>query len=182
MPMRSRSPRVAVPGARIQFANTVAELINISPTGALIRMNFELRKGGEWPLVLEVPSSSPFISTQTPRQVWLHGRVVRCTRHDAAYILALSFVSPNEETLAVLTELCSAPVPVETNEKRPRPLPWGLPTFSFERLLRAHWSPKRECPECHSRDVSKERRHSYSCYQCGCRFNGFRIGRLRISL
>ena len=39
-----------------------------------------------------------------------------------------------------------------------------------------------ECPECHSSDVSKERRHSYSCFQCGCRFGGYRIGKLRISL
>ena len=54
MPARARSPRVAVPGASIQFANTIAELVNLSPSGALIRMNFELRKGGEWPLVLDL--------------------------------------------------------------------------------------------------------------------------------
>ena len=41
---------------------------------------------------------------------------------------------------------------------------------------------KVECPECHSGDVSKERRHSYSCFQCGCRFNGYRVGKVRISL
>ena len=88
MPTRTRSPRVVVPGARLQFANTVAELLNLSPTGALIRMNFELRRGGEWPLVLELPQSG---------QVWLHGRVVRCRRHDGAFVLALSFVSPNAD-------------------------------------------------------------------------------------
>jgi hypothetical protein len=174
MPRRNRSPRIAVPGARIQFANTVAELLNLSPSGALIRMNFELRKGGEWPLVLELPRSE---------QVWLHGRVVRCRRYDGAFILALSFVSPNAEAQAVLHELCSTPAPAApVREKRPRPLPWTLPTFSFERVLRAHWSPARECPECHSGDVSKERSHSYSCFQCGCRFNGYRVGNIRISL
>src|SRR5436309_2430087 len=168
---RSRSPRVSLPGARIQFANTVAELINLSPSGALIRMSFELRRGGEWPLVLELPEGS---------QVWLHGRVVRCRRHEGAFILALSFVSPTAEALAVLNELCSAPAPAR--EKRPRPLPWRLPAFSFERILRLHWSTTRQCPECHSGDVSKERRHSYSCFQCGCRFSGYRIGKIRISL
>jgi len=70
----------------------------------------------------------------------------------------------------------------ESKERRPRPLPWTLPTFSFERLFRLHWSGERECPECHSGDVSKERRHSYLCFQCGCRFNGYRVGKLRISL
>ena len=174
MPTRTRSPRVVVPGARLQFANTVAELLNLSPTGALIRMNFELRRGGEWPLVLELPQSG---------QVWLHGRVVRCRRHDGAFVLALSFVSPNADVQAVLHELCCSPVASEpAKEKRPRPLPWRLPTFSLERLWRVHWAPARQCPECHSGDVSKERRHSYSCFQCGCRFNGYRVGKLRISL
>ena len=93
MPTRSRSPRVVVAGARLQFADTVAELLNLSPTGALIRMNFELRRGGEWPLVLEAPQSG---------QVWLHGRVVRCRRHDGAFVLALSFESPNADAQAVL--------------------------------------------------------------------------------
>ena len=173
MSTRARSPRVAVPGAHIQFANTVAELLNLSPTGALIRMNFELRKGGEWPLVLELPATG---------QIWLHGRVVRCRRHEGAFILALSFVAPNAEARAVLHDICSAPAPPEAADTRPRPLPWRLPTFSFERLMRARVAPTRQCPECHSGDVSKERTHSYSCFQCGCRFTGFRIGRMRISL
>lgn len=173
MPTRSRPPRVTVPGAHITFANTVAELINLSPSGALIRMNFELRKGGEWPLVLDLPTTG---------QVWLHGRVVRCRRHEGAFILALSFVSPNAEAQAVLNDLCASPRPAPAQEKRPRPLPWRLPALTFERLFRLHLSASRQCPECHSADVTKERRHSYSCYQCGCRFTGFRIGKLRISL
>ena len=176
MPARVRSPRVAVPGASIQFANTIAELVNLSPTGALIRMNFELRKGGEWPLVLELDSD------HGREQVWLHGRVVRCRKHDGAFVLALSFVAPNAEAQAMLSTICSQPAPEPAKEKRPRPLPWKLPTFSFERLLRVRCAPTRQCPECHSGDVSKERSHSYSCFQCGCRFNGYRVGRMRISL
>jgi hypothetical protein len=183
MPARVRPPRVTIPGASIQFANTVADLLNISPSGALIRMNFELRKGGEWPLVLELPGPGPD-STHGREQVWLHGRVVRCRRHDGAFLLALTFVSPNAEAQAVLNQVCSAPAqePSTDKDKRPRPLPWRLPAYSFERVLRIHWSAARECPECHSGDVSKERTHTYSCFQCGCRFSGFRLGKLRISL
>ncbi|HXD72948.1 MAG TPA: PilZ domain-containing protein [Vicinamibacterales bacterium] len=176
MPSRTRFPRVAIPGARIQFANTIAELVNLSPTGALIRMNFELRKGGEWPLVLDLDSAGG------RQQVWLHGRVVRCRPNEGAFVLALSFVAPNAEAQAVLNQICSQQSPEAPKEKRPRPLPWKLPAFSFERLLRLHWAPTRQCPECHSGDISKERRHEYSCFQCGCRFNGYRLGKLRISL
>ena len=174
MPTHVRSPRVAVPGARLQFANTVAELINLSPTGALIRMNFELRKGGEWPLVLDLPKLG---------QVWLQGRVVRCRRDEGAFSLALSFVAPSAEATDMLNDVCRTPAETGVpKEKRPHPLPWRLPTFSIERLLRMRWSHDRQCPECHSGDVTKERSHGYSCFQCGCRFNGFRLGRMRISL
>jgi hypothetical protein len=174
MPSRSRARRLVVSGARVRFANTRADLINLSPTGALIRIGFELRRGGEWPLSLE---------TADGRQVWLQGRVVRCRRDEGAFVLALSFVSPGAEELAVLRDLCSAPeAGAEPVERRPRPLPWRLPAFSVERLLRARWSPRRQCPECHGEDVAKEGRHSYSCLKCGCSFSGFRIGRIRVSL
>jgi hypothetical protein len=173
MPTRPRPPRVAVNGARLQFANTVAELVNMSPSGALIRMGFELRKGGEWPLVLELPEEG---------QVWLNGRVVRCRPEGTSFLLALTFVSPSSSTQAVLNGICSTSLPAPAREKRPRPLPWRLPTLSLERLLRIRVSPNRQCPECHSADLTKERRHSYSCFQCGCRFSGFRLGRVRISL
>ena len=184
MPARVRSPRVAIPGASIQFANTVGDLLNISPTGALIRIGFELRKGGEWPLVLELPAAGAAGATHGREQVWLHGRVVRCRRHEGAFLLALTFVSPSAETQKILNEVCSAPAPepAKDKDKRPRPLPWRLPTYSFERLLRIRCAATRQCPECHSGDVSKERSHNYSCFQCGCRFSGFRVGKLRISL
>jgi hypothetical protein len=91
-------------------------------------------------------------------------------------------VPPNADAQAPFNENCSRPALAEPKETRARPLPWALPALSVDRLLRAHWSGSRECPECHSGDVAKDRRHSYSCLQCGCRFNGYRIGKLRISL
>ncbi len=171
MRKRARHARVAVPGAHIQFANTVADLLNLSPSGALIRMAFELRKGGEWPLALDLPGHDP---------MWLHGRVVRCRRHDGAFVLALAFVAPPAAAQTVLEAICRASPPA--HDKRPRPLPWRLPALSVERLLRLRVSKTRQCPECHSSDITKERRYTYSCYQCGCRFSGFRIGGLRVAL
>ena len=135
-------------------------------------------------LLWNVPLSET--SMRGREQVWLHGRVVRCRRHEGAFLLALTFVSPNAEAQAVLSQVCSAapsePAKTKDKDRRPRPLPWRLPAYSFERLLRVHWSSSRECPECHSGDVSKERRYYYSCFQCGCRFSGFRVGKLRVSL
>ena len=143
----------------------------MSATGALIRMGFELRNGGEWPLVLDLPQAG---------QIGLNGRVVRCRREGTLFLLALAFVSPGVQAQATLEDLCSRPSPIR--EKRTHPAPWTLPALSFERLLRIRISSSRQCPECHSADVTKERRHGYSCFQCGCRFTGLRIGGLRISL
>jgi hypothetical protein len=169
---RARPRRLAVRGAHIQFANTVAELLNMSTTGALIRMGFELRKGGEWPLVLDLPSAP---------QVWLNGRVVRCRREAASYVLALAFVAPSAEAQAVLNGACSASgVDMGSGEDgAPKP---HRPKSSLQRLGRLLLSLRRQCPECRSADVTKERRRHYSCFQCGCRFTGFRLGPIRLSV
>jgi hypothetical protein len=166
-----RPPRVAIDGARLQFANALGELINISPTGALIRVPFELRQGGEWPLLIELPDA---------RLLRLNGRVVRCRRDGISYLLALAFVSPAAEAHSLLNDICSTPLPA--TEKRSYPLPWRPPPLSLERLLRIRVASERQCPECHCPDVTKEQGRHYSCDQCGRRFSGFRIGGRRISL
>jgi hypothetical protein len=166
-----RPPRVAIDGARLQFANALGELVNISPTGALIRVPFELRQGGEWPLLIELPDAG---------LIRLAGRVVRCRRDGISYLLALSFVSPSADAQAVLDDICSTASPAV--EKRSYPLPWHPPPLSLDRLLRIRVASKRQCPECYCPDVTKEESHRYSCDQCGRRFAGFRIGGLRIAL
>lgn len=177
--MRYRLPRIAVTGAYMRVANTVADVVNVSPTGALVRLDFKPRLGGEWPLVLDLPAAG---------QVWLNGRVVRCQPDPSGrgtlprsneYLLGLAFVEPSEGAQAVLDELCGAPAPTPIDadrvaRRRPR-----TPVASLRRLS---VSRNRRCPECRSLDVIKEARHRYACEQCGCEFSGFNLGLIRVSL
>ena len=70
-----RPRRVALLGARVQLANTIADLVNVSRTGVLIRVSYELRANSEWPLVLELPATAP---------VRVTGRVARCESTDVS--------------------------------------------------------------------------------------------------
>jgi len=176
--MRPRPPRIAVTGAHMRFANTLADVVNVSPTGALIRLGFKPRLGGEWPLVLDLPAAG---------QVWLNGRVVRCQQKPSGrtalarsneYLLGLAFVQPSEGAQVVLAQLCGAPTPPlaadAAGHRRSR-----TPVDSLRRLS---VSRHRQCPECRSVDVIKEARHRYACEQCGCEFSGFNLGLIRVSL
>ena len=177
--MRQRPPRIAVNDAHMRFANTVADVVNVSPTGALVRLRFKPRLGGEWPLVLDLP---------TVGHVWLNGRVVRCHQDPSGrgsaqrsndYLLGLAFVQPSEGAQAVLDHLCGAstPTPLDADRvarRRPR-----TPVGSLRRLS---ISRHRRCPECRSIDVIKEANQRYACEQCGCEFAGFNLGLFRVSL
>lgn len=113
LPMRQRPPRIAVSGAHMRFASTVADVVNVSPTGALVRLRFKPRLGGEWPLVLDLPTAG---------HLWLNGRVVGCHQDSSGrgtlprsteYLLGLAFIQPSEGAQAVLDHLCGAPTPLD---------------------------------------------------------------------
>jgi hypothetical protein len=102
----SRPRRVAMIGVRVRFGHSVAELMNLSRTGASIRVNSTLRCGSEWPLVFELPVEP----------VRLTGRVVRCVPTEVSlpggaalrgwYALAVTFVNPPADVQAVLEKVC----------------------------------------------------------------------------
>ena len=153
--MRPRPSRVAVPGANLRFANTSAELLNVSPTGALIRLGFKPRVGGEWPMAIDLPARG---------QVWVNGRVVRCelgsvkpdvTRAGTGYLLGLAFVQPSERAQVILDQICGAATPTAIADVARR-------TNRVRRLRRLSLSLRRQCPECHSTAISKETGHRYS--------------------
>ena len=172
-----RPPRVAVPGANLHFANTAAELVNVSVTGALIRLGFKPRLGGEWPLALDLPKWG---------QVWLNGRVVRCqpdqvapslSTRSADYLLGLVFVQPSEHAQAALTHVCGPSMPVSAD-------PDAAPRrhIRHTRIRRLAVSRERQCPECRTTAVLKHALFRYSCKQCGSEFVGFHLGVVRISI
>jgi CheY-like chemotaxis protein len=102
-----RPPRVSMLRARVQLANTVVDVVNVSSTGMLVRVMYELPAGSEWPLLLEWPSMA---------SMRLQGRVVRCERADTwlpgasvlqnHYEIALTFVDPSPAVQAILDDVC----------------------------------------------------------------------------
>ena len=111
MVYRPRPRRVALLGARVQLAITIADVVDVSRTGVRIRVSHKWRAGSEWPLVLELPSAAP---------VQVTGRVVRCEPVavslpagavlEGHYLLALTFVDPSREAQAVLDQVCGTRV------------------------------------------------------------------------
>jgi hypothetical protein len=155
-----RPRRTIITGARAQFANLVADVVNVSHSGALVRAPQQHAPGSQWPLVLDLDG--------TPLE--LNARVVRCqpvagplSTSTGKYTLALTFVNPSDEAIERLEHICKAAHRAEDDERR------------------LQVSLERRCPKCKSRDVAKEARRSYSCCQCGRVFTGFRLGFLRFA-
>ena len=158
-----RSPRVAVSGRQARIANTVASLVNISRTGALITAPKALPKGTSVPVTLDLPLGAVSITA----------RVVRA--ENAAPILsdgvlrrqfgiALSFDNPSAEAQSILEKICR-------NGTR----------HVGVRIGPIHFSGARYCPRCFSRAVMRGRRRRYECDACHHRFYGIRIGYVRIA-
>jgi PilZ domain len=164
MAYRSRARRVSLSGVRVQLADVLANVVNVSRTGALIRAGQRLPLDSDWPLTLEL-HETPLLIT---------GRVVRLepaavTIADGALLkqfgIALVFVEPSSEVQEILESLCGK---------------------GHERLGGdfgvCHLSLARVCPRCGSRSISRHRRRRYMCDACQRDFMGFRLGPLRVAL
>lgn len=156
----SRPRRTIIPGARAQFAGIVADVVNASPTGALVRAAQRQPPGAQGPLLLEV-SGAP---------IPLTARVVRCepvagplSTSTGQFTLALAFVNPSAEAQTRLAEVCRVGQRAEGDVRR------------------LHVSRVRRCPTCRSRNVSKQSPRRYSCCECGLVFSGMRVGFLRFA-
>ena len=110
-----RSRRVALLGARVQLAITIADVVDVSRTGVRIRASHEWRAGCEWPLVLELPAEAP---------MRVIGRVARCEPDGSLpngavvqnqYQLAFTFVDLSTVAAGVLDRVCG--MAVETGER-----------------------------------------------------------------
>jgi len=146
-----------VSGAYAELARTLAEVVNVSRTGVLVRGPARHAPGDEWPVLLELG----------PTPLLVLARVVRCEavtaqRGRRVYALGLEFVNPSAEALAVLDRVCQG-------ASGPRRRMW----FSISLV--------RRCPQCRSRAVAKEGNRQYLCTACLYRFRGFRIGIIRFA-
>lgn len=161
MPQYVRPRRVALAGARAQLASTLADVVNVSLTGALIHTSTEQRLGAEWPLILEV----------SDRPVELTARIVRCElaetpRRDRRrqFALGVAFVNLPAEAQVVLERVCSRAGKVSAPPGR-----------------RLYVSLVRRCPTCKSRSVHKQAKRRYHCSECRHDFTGIHIGPLRFA-
>jgi CheY-like chemotaxis protein len=95
-----RPVRVPVPGARIRFANTVANLETLSLTGALVQTAERVAVESVWPVILELPSET----------VRMTGRVVSCEPREGSappsYAVAIAFVQPSASATLALERVC----------------------------------------------------------------------------
>lgn len=156
----SRPRRTTIAGARAQFAGIVADVVNASPTGALLHTAHQQPPGAQGPLLLEAGETS----------IPLTARVVRCepvpgplSTSTGQFAVALAFVDPPPEAQARLDRLCKV---------------WRRADAPARGL---HVSLVRRCPTCRSRNVARESPHRYSCCACGQMFTGMRVGFLRIA-
>lgn len=154
-----RPRRVPVAGARAQLAATIADVVNLSRTGVLVRTTRHQPPGAEAPLVLELSETA----------ITVTARVVRCEaaavpRHGGRrqYTLGLAFIDPPRDVQMVIDEVCER----ESEGLRRRPF-----FVSFV----------RRCPACRSRAVTKDSKYHYGCSDCGHLFAGVRIGMLRLA-
>jgi CheY-like chemotaxis protein len=101
----SRGVRVAVPGAKVQFAQQTADLVSLSVNGVLVHATNEVPVGTTWPVVLELPSAT----------VKLSARVVSCApaagvppgETAAPYAIALAFLEPSARARRDLQHVCT---------------------------------------------------------------------------
>ena len=156
----SRPSRAALSGARAQFCDVGAEAVNVSRTGALIRGPQRQAIGATGPLTIELEGSPITLAARVVRCEPVAGRLSAST---GKYALALTFIDQTPEAEARLEQVFKTGGGRELERRR------------------LHVSLVRRCTKCHSRDVAKEGRRSYSCCQCGQVFTGFRLGPLRFS-
>jgi CheY-like chemotaxis protein len=101
-----RSPRVATGPLRVRIGGAIGLLVNVSATGALVRVPEALAPESEWPALIEIE----------PEPVELRARVVRshplsiplpgATARRPEYAVALAFTELPPRTKAALETLC----------------------------------------------------------------------------
>jgi hypothetical protein len=158
----ARERRVAGAGAKVHFADTIGQLINVSRSGALIRTDRRPGVGSAWPLTLELTSGVVRLTGKVVRLERAAGFAPGGLRRQVA--IGFAFVAPSTPASTLLDKVCGASAA------------WLGINLVFCRV-----SLRRHCPQCQSRSVTKAGRHRYACDDCHNIFTGFRVGPLRIA-
>jgi len=104
MPFLPRPRRIPMLGGRVHLSRGFADLVNLSRSGVLIRTNYAMRVGSDWPLTLRLQGQSAD----------LLGQVVRCEstdvrlpagaalRHQFGIAFRFTDISPEAEALLLV--------------------------------------------------------------------------------
>ncbi len=108
-----RSVRVPTPGVRARVNSVAGDLLNISATGALVRIARELAVGAEGPILLDPDA----------RRIDLYGRVVRCSRltielpgavlKQPLYGAGVMFTYASASAVEGIAQLCGGAISIE---------------------------------------------------------------------
>ena len=150
----------------MRVGRVVADVVNVSRSGVLIRASCDLVAASEWPVILEFNSVL----------VRVAARVVR--KEDSAKsraglepcLVALTFIKPSLSVQAVLRDVCGEHRDAAMSPRQRPGVRW--PHLSFD----------RSCPSCGSVSIEKRKRGHYECEECGRQFVGFKIANLRIAI
>ena len=177
MPYSPRARRVILDGTRVHVGHSVADLINVSLTGALVKAPREFAPQGDCIIVLKIKA---VILRMT-------ARVVRSTPADvpSAFFTALAFVKLSPSTRTVLRGLCGPHVDSGTEARqahswKQNPIVPRVPRRVGLYRLSISWI--RCCPRCRGRGILKDKAYHYVCMDCRRAFIGFRLGRFRVAI
>ena len=149
----------------MRLDRVVADVVNVSRTGVLIRTSGDFDPASEWPAILEFDSVLVRVAARVVRKEPASSRSA-----PGSCLVALTFVQASASVQAVLKDLCG---PTRTGATGPgdrRATRW--PRLSFVRC----------CPTCGSVSIERSEWRHYECLECGREFVGFRIANLRIAI
>jgi CheY-like chemotaxis protein len=101
-----RSPRVATAPLQVSIGGAIGLLVNISETGALVRMPESLAPDGEWPTLIEREPGPIEARARVVRSHALSISLTGTTRRDPEYAVALAFTELSPGAKAALKTLC----------------------------------------------------------------------------
>ncbi|OFW12179.1 MAG: hypothetical protein A3H96_01525 [Acidobacteria bacterium RIFCSPLOWO2_02_FULL_67_36] len=152
------------------MANALAEVVNVSRTGVLIRAPYPLRPGSQWSLTLEIQKTALALSAQVVRCAPFLSGATQGAGLPVQHESALKFLGVPTESRTTLYEACGGDMETPRGRALNRILPVGA------------LSLVRRCPRCRSTKVAKERRRHYHCESCNTSFVGIKLGPVRLAL
>lgn len=117
-PFGTRPARVLVTGVTARLSTVTGYVVNISLTGALVRVPRALAVGSEHPLVLESPERSVTLTARVVRAQVAPIEVAGAVLQREDYALGVVFSRTPNDALEAITDLCGGSLQMEEIPRR----------------------------------------------------------------